>query len=129
LGRPTVDTISNSTIANLKELRPGTVRILFVFDPYRVTKGRVSQIERGLISTQDVLARYAEALGGRLQQAIYFPSGDIAVISRVTATGAAPAAKQKAGPRRSSPAKHGHADAGKRELANASVQERHQIPS
>lgn len=35
LGRPTVDTISNSTIANLKELRPGTVRILFVFDPYR----------------------------------------------------------------------------------------------
>src|SRR6185312_5988434 len=43
-----------------------------------VTKGRVSQIERGLISTQDVLARYAEALGGRLQQAIYFPGGDIA---------------------------------------------------
>jgi hypothetical protein len=35
LGRPTVDTISNSKIANLKELRPGTVRILFVFDPYR----------------------------------------------------------------------------------------------
>lgn len=28
-----------------------------------VTKGRVSQIERGLISTQDVLARYAEAEG------------------------------------------------------------------
>ena len=38
LGRPLVDTIANSKIANLKELRPGSrgrseVRILFVFDP------------------------------------------------------------------------------------------------
>ena len=37
LGRPLVDTIANSKIANLKELRPGSrgrseVRILFVFD-------------------------------------------------------------------------------------------------
>ncbi|GGM19717.1 hypothetical protein GCM10012279_42600 [Micromonospora yangpuensis] len=29
LGRPLVDTIHGSSIANLKELRPGTVRILF----------------------------------------------------------------------------------------------------
>ena len=35
LGRPLVDTITHSTIQNLKELRPGTVRILFVFDPWR----------------------------------------------------------------------------------------------
>ncbi|SCE70316.1 type II toxin-antitoxin system RelE/ParE family toxin [Micromonospora mirobrigensis] len=35
LGRPLVDAIRGSTIANLKELRPGTVRILFVFDPWR----------------------------------------------------------------------------------------------
>jgi hypothetical protein len=35
LGRPLVDTIQGSSIANLKELRPGTVRILFVFDPWR----------------------------------------------------------------------------------------------
>jgi hypothetical protein len=35
LGRPLVDTIRGSTIANLKELRPGTVRILFIFDPWR----------------------------------------------------------------------------------------------
>src|SRR5688572_2490986 len=35
LGRPLVDTITNSAIPNLKELRPGTVRILFVFDPWR----------------------------------------------------------------------------------------------
>ncbi|GAA2738237.1 type II toxin-antitoxin system RelE/ParE family toxin [Actinocorallia aurantiaca] len=35
LGRSLVDTITNSTIRNLKELRPGTVRILFAFDPGR----------------------------------------------------------------------------------------------
>jgi hypothetical protein len=37
LGRPLVDTIRGSTIANLKELRPGTIRILFAFDPWRST--------------------------------------------------------------------------------------------
>lgn len=37
LGRPLVDTIHGSIIANLKELRPGTVRILFAFDPWRST--------------------------------------------------------------------------------------------
>lgn len=35
LGRPLVDTIAGSAIPNLKELRPGTVRILFAFDPWR----------------------------------------------------------------------------------------------
>jgi len=40
LGRPLVDTITGSTIKNLKELRPGSsgaseIRILFVFDPWR----------------------------------------------------------------------------------------------
>ncbi|MBG0814634.1 type II toxin-antitoxin system RelE/ParE family toxin [Planomonospora sp. ID82291] len=35
LGRPLVDTIIGSSIQNLKELRPGTVRILFAFDPWR----------------------------------------------------------------------------------------------
>ncbi|MEU4815939.1 MULTISPECIES: type II toxin-antitoxin system RelE/ParE family toxin [Micromonospora] len=34
LGRPLVDTIHGSSMANLKELRPGTVRILFAFDPW-----------------------------------------------------------------------------------------------
>jgi hypothetical protein len=37
LGRPLVDSIHGSSVANLKELRPGTVRILFVFDPWRST--------------------------------------------------------------------------------------------
>lgn len=35
LGRPLVDTIRGSSIANLKELRVSTARILFVFDPWR----------------------------------------------------------------------------------------------
>jgi DNA-binding XRE family transcriptional regulator len=46
-----------------------------------ITKGRVSQIERGKISGQDVLVRYAAALGGRLHQAIYFDDGDITAIA------------------------------------------------
>ena len=46
-----------------------------------VSKGRVSQIERGKVSGQDVLARYATALGGRLHQAIYFDDGDITAIA------------------------------------------------
>ncbi|MEU9835171.1 type II toxin-antitoxin system RelE/ParE family toxin [Streptosporangium sp. NPDC048047] len=40
LGRPLVDTIRDSALRNLKELRPGSsgrseVRLLFVFDPWR----------------------------------------------------------------------------------------------
>jgi transcriptional regulator with XRE-family HTH domain len=54
-----------------------------VADRMGVTKGRVSQIERGKISGQDVLARYATALGGRLHQAIYFDDGDITAIAQV----------------------------------------------
>jgi hypothetical protein len=37
LGRPLVDSLRGSTIANLKELRPGSIRILFAFDPWRST--------------------------------------------------------------------------------------------
>ncbi|MEY9965070.1 hypothetical protein ABIA33_003112 [Streptacidiphilus sp. MAP12-16] len=40
LGRPLVDTVQGSSLANLKELRPGSsgaseVRLLFIFDPKR----------------------------------------------------------------------------------------------
>jgi len=52
-----------------------------VADRMGITKGRVSQIEQGKISGQEVLARFAEALGGRLHQAIYFDDGDIAAIA------------------------------------------------
>jgi DNA-binding XRE family transcriptional regulator len=52
-----------------------------VADLMGVTKGRVSQIEQGKISGQDVVARFAAALGGRLHQAIYFDDGDIAAIA------------------------------------------------
>jgi hypothetical protein len=37
LGRPIVGSIRGSSVANLKELRPGSVRILFAFDPWRCT--------------------------------------------------------------------------------------------
>ncbi|MEV3935531.1 helix-turn-helix transcriptional regulator [Glycomyces sp. NPDC049804] len=46
-----------------------------------VTKGRVSLIERGDISGQEDLARYAEALGGHLKQAIFFEDGDVLQIA------------------------------------------------
>ncbi|MGH3612022.1 MAG: type II toxin-antitoxin system RelE/ParE family toxin [Pseudonocardia sp.] len=36
LGRPAVDTLTGSKVANMKELRAGTIRVLFVFDPRRV---------------------------------------------------------------------------------------------
>lgn len=52
-----------------------------VADRMGVTKGRISQIEQGKVSGQEVLARYAVALGGRLHQAIYFDDGDIAAIA------------------------------------------------
>lgn len=52
-----------------------------VADRMGITKGRVSQIEQGKISGQDVLSRYAVALGGRLHQAIYFDDGDITAIA------------------------------------------------
>ncbi len=37
LGRPLVDTLTGSRLANLKELRPQqtSIRVLFVFDPWR----------------------------------------------------------------------------------------------
>ena len=52
-----------------------------VADRMGVTKGRVSQIEQGKVSGQDVVARFAAALGGRLHQAIYFDDGDVAAIA------------------------------------------------
>ena len=35
LGRPLVDSVTGSRHANMKELRVGTIRILFAFDPRR----------------------------------------------------------------------------------------------
>ncbi|MGW5350553.1 helix-turn-helix domain-containing protein [Streptomyces sp. NPDC004031] len=52
-----------------------------------VTKSRVSQIERGEVSTVEVIARYVEALGGTLQVAAVF--GDDHYILRGTDTHAA----------------------------------------
>ncbi len=45
-----------------------------------VTKSRVSQIERGNVSTVDVIARYVQALGGHLHVAAVF--GDDQLVLR-----------------------------------------------
>lgn len=52
-----------------------------------VTKSRVSQIERGEVSTVDVIARYVQAIGGQLQISAVF--GDDLFILRGTDTSAA----------------------------------------
>jgi DNA-binding XRE family transcriptional regulator len=52
-----------------------------VADNMGVTKGRISQIEQGKISGQEILARFAAALGGKLHQAIFFDDGDIAAVA------------------------------------------------
>jgi transcriptional regulator with XRE-family HTH domain len=52
-----------------------------------VTKGRVSQIERGEVSTVDVTARYVQAIGGQLQISAVF--GDDHYVLRSTGTDAA----------------------------------------
>ncbi|GAB3659143.1 hypothetical protein GCM10027589_20120 [Actinocorallia lasiicapitis] len=46
-----------------------------------VSKGRISQIEQGKISGQEILIRYAGALGGRLHQEIHFEDGDVSAIA------------------------------------------------
>ena len=43
-----------------------------VADRMGITKSRVSQIERGDVSTVDVIARYVQALGGQLQISAVF---------------------------------------------------------
>lgn len=52
-----------------------------------VTKSRVSQIERGEVSTVEAIARYVQALGGQIQISAVF--GDDLYILRGTDTDAA----------------------------------------
>jgi DNA-binding XRE family transcriptional regulator len=52
-----------------------------------VAKGRVSQIERGEVSTVEAIARYVRALGGRLQISAVF--GDDLYLLRSADTNAA----------------------------------------
>lgn len=71
--------VSGHRLAEIRRARGMTQQQ--VADRMGVTKGRVSQIERGKVSGQDVIARFAMALGGRLHQAIYFDDGDITAIA------------------------------------------------
>ncbi len=52
-----------------------------------ITKSRVSQIERGEVSTVDVIARYVQAIGGQLQISAVF--GNDLLILRSAGTSAA----------------------------------------
>jgi transcriptional regulator with XRE-family HTH domain len=52
-----------------------------------VTKSRVSQIERGDVSTIETVARYVQAIGGQIQMSAVF--GDDLYILRGTVTEAA----------------------------------------
>jgi DNA-binding XRE family transcriptional regulator len=52
-----------------------------------VTKSRVSQVERGEVSTIEAVARYVQAIGGHIQISAVF--GDDLYILRGTATDAA----------------------------------------
>ncbi|WP_277682401.1 helix-turn-helix domain-containing protein [Saccharomonospora azurea] len=58
-----------------------------VADKMGVTKSRISQIERGEVSTVDAIARYVQALGGHIQISAVF--GDDLYILRGTDTPAA----------------------------------------
>lgn len=58
-----------------------------VADRMGVTKSRVSQIERGEVSTIEAVARYVQALGGQIQISAVF--GDDLYILRGTDTHAA----------------------------------------
>jgi DNA-binding XRE family transcriptional regulator len=71
--------VQGSRLAEVRRSRGLTQRD--VAERMGVTKGRVSQIEQGKISGQEILIRYADALGGRLHQAIYFDDGDTAAIA------------------------------------------------
>lgn len=52
-----------------------------------VTKSRVSQIERGEVSTVDVIARYVQAIGGRLQISAVF-GNDLLILQGVDTSAA-----------------------------------------
>lgn len=49
-----------------------------------VTKSRVSQIERGEVSTVDVIARYVQAIGGHLQISAVFGNDQLILQSADT---------------------------------------------
>jgi hypothetical protein len=62
---------------DLEAVAAGKQELLAVVRGHRLAEIRRS---RGL-TQQDVLVRYAAALGGRLHQSIYFDDGDIAAIA------------------------------------------------
>jgi len=72
-------TVVGHRLGELRKARGFTQRE--VANRMGVTKGRISQIGQGQISGQDVIARYACALGGRLHQTIHFGNGEVFAIA------------------------------------------------
>jgi hypothetical protein len=76
LGRPTVDSIKGSSVHNLKELRAGTVRVLFVFDPVRNAVLLVGGDKRGdwqgwyRVNIPIAEARYRKWLSGEYAEEV-----------------------------------------------------------
>ena len=63
LGRPAVDTITTSRHGNMKELRVGTIRVLFCFDPRRTAILLIGGDKRGRYKDfYDELVQIADAL-------------------------------------------------------------------
>jgi len=71
LGRPLVDTVEGSRHTNMKELRVGTIRILFAFDPRRSAilliggdkRGRWQEFyERMIPLADDLFDKHLQAL-------------------------------------------------------------------
>jgi hypothetical protein len=71
LGRPAVDTLVGSNLANLKELRAGTIRVLFAFDPRRTAILLLGGDKRGqwshwyleaIPAAERIYARHLEAI-------------------------------------------------------------------
>lgn len=58
-----------------------------VADRMGITKSRVSQIERGEVSTVEVLARYVQAIGGQLQVSAVF-GNDLLILQSAGTTAA-----------------------------------------
>ncbi|MGH3196173.1 MAG: helix-turn-helix domain-containing protein [Streptosporangiaceae bacterium] len=107
LGRPLVGTITNSKIANrqsgqrlAEERKQRGLTQAQLAETMGVTPGRVSQIERGELSTIEAIARYVQALGGHLELVANFADHTLTVTTTEAAcqqaSGAPPQADQMA---------------------------------
>lgn len=71
------------SVAKLVELRKRAgLRQVDVAERMGVSKARVSHIEHGAVATVDLLARYLDAIGGRLELTAAFDAGAERIVLR-----------------------------------------------